>query len=260
MRDKKGFTLIEISIVLVIIGLIVGGILIGRELISAAEIRATISQIAKYNTSVNTFRSKYGYLPGDLPAARAAALEFFADSSPQSGLIGHQDGNGLLQGGQGGGRGATGENTIFWRHLSDARMINGSYGTTASGNPLMDDGTPTEFGIGKVYQVLPPAKLGISAYFAVFSLDGFNYYQLAGISYFDTATLEYVVDSNALRPIEAQSLDAKMDDGLPGAGSVREGIWLNNYPPTSSGINCAAANQYVLTYEAPACALSLRFQ
>ena len=37
-----GFTLIELSIVLVIIGLIVGGVLVGQNLISAAEVRLQI--------------------------------------------------------------------------------------------------------------------------------------------------------------------------------------------------------------------------
>ncbi len=40
---RAGFTLIEMSIVLVIIGLIVGGVLVGQDLIRAAEVRAQIS-------------------------------------------------------------------------------------------------------------------------------------------------------------------------------------------------------------------------
>ncbi|MBY0407531.1 MAG: prepilin-type N-terminal cleavage/methylation domain-containing protein [Rickettsiales bacterium] len=36
--QEQGFTLIELSIVLVIIGLIVGGVLVGQDLIRAAEI------------------------------------------------------------------------------------------------------------------------------------------------------------------------------------------------------------------------------
>ena len=40
--QQKGFTLLELSIVLVIIGLIIGGILVGQDLIKAAEIRATV--------------------------------------------------------------------------------------------------------------------------------------------------------------------------------------------------------------------------
>ena len=62
---NKGFTLIELSIVLVIIGLIVGGVLVGQDLIKAAEIRATVSQVEGYNSAVNTFRLKYNGLPGD---------------------------------------------------------------------------------------------------------------------------------------------------------------------------------------------------
>src|SRR5476649_123700 len=76
--SRAGFTLIELSIVLVIIGLIVGGVLTSRDLIAAAQIRAQISQIEKYQTAVNTFRGKYGYLPGDIPNNAATACGFAA--------------------------------------------------------------------------------------------------------------------------------------------------------------------------------------
>ena len=38
-NNQAGFTLIELSIVLVIIGLIVGGVLVGQDLIAAAQTR-----------------------------------------------------------------------------------------------------------------------------------------------------------------------------------------------------------------------------
>ena len=69
-----GFTLIELSVVLVIIGLIVGSVLVGQSLISAAGVRATIAQIEKYNTAANTFREKYGYLPGDIKDPDASSF------------------------------------------------------------------------------------------------------------------------------------------------------------------------------------------
>src|SRR5438477_2747635 len=75
--SQQGFTLIELSIVLVIIGLIVGGILVGQDLIKAAEIRATVGQVEKYNSAVNTFRSKYNGIPGDIPPTQAAAFGLF---------------------------------------------------------------------------------------------------------------------------------------------------------------------------------------
>jgi prepilin-type N-terminal cleavage/methylation domain-containing protein len=78
---RDGFTLIELSIVLIVIGLIVGGILVGQNLINAAAIRAQVSQIEKYNTAANTFREKYGYLPGDITPQAVAQFGFTAAPS-----------------------------------------------------------------------------------------------------------------------------------------------------------------------------------
>lgn len=69
LHTRTGFTLIELSIVLVIIGLLVGGVLVGRDLIRAAEIRSTIGDLEKLKTAINTFRVKYNCLPGDCPNA-----------------------------------------------------------------------------------------------------------------------------------------------------------------------------------------------
>jgi prepilin-type N-terminal cleavage/methylation domain-containing protein len=64
---RRGFTLIELSIVLVVLGLIVGGVLVGQSLVNSARGRAQITQIEQFNTAANAFWAKYGYLPGDIP-------------------------------------------------------------------------------------------------------------------------------------------------------------------------------------------------
>src|SRR5665213_1351327 len=61
----NGFTLIELSIVLVIIGLIIGGVLTGRDMIHAAQVRKTITQKEKFTAAANAFHNKYNCLPGD---------------------------------------------------------------------------------------------------------------------------------------------------------------------------------------------------
>ena len=66
---KSGFTLIELSITLVIIALIVGGILIGRDLISKTRLNAIVTEAQQLKSAVVTFKAQYGYLPGDMPNA-----------------------------------------------------------------------------------------------------------------------------------------------------------------------------------------------
>jgi len=63
---SAGFSLLELSIVLVIIGLIAGGIVAGSSMIRAAELRAVLTELTQYQTATNTFRDKYLGLPGDL--------------------------------------------------------------------------------------------------------------------------------------------------------------------------------------------------
>src|SRR5579884_1113289 len=97
---NSGFTLIELSIVLVIIGLITGGILTGRDLIDAAAQRAQISQIQKYNVALRTFQGKYGGFPGDLAINLATKFGFTVTNC--GGTTGQRDGNGLIDGYWGG--------------------------------------------------------------------------------------------------------------------------------------------------------------
>ncbi len=72
---SKGFTLIEIAIVLVLIGLLLGGVLKGQELITSARVRNLISQQDGIKAAFFGFQDRYRALPGDYarPAATSAA-------------------------------------------------------------------------------------------------------------------------------------------------------------------------------------------
>jgi len=112
--------------------LLVGGVLVGQDLISAAAIRSQISQIEKYQTAVLTFKSKYGYLPGDMPDPQASQFGFIARAHGGVGL-GSGDGNGYIDGvcfntwngTQNDNCSIAGEQAALWNDLSTAKLIDG---------------------------------------------------------------------------------------------------------------------------------------
>jgi prepilin-type N-terminal cleavage/methylation domain-containing protein len=64
--SRRGFTLLEMSLVIAIIGLIIGSIVIGRDLFITARDRSVIKEIEQYKQAVQAFQTKYSALPGDM--------------------------------------------------------------------------------------------------------------------------------------------------------------------------------------------------
>lgn len=62
---RKGFTLVELSIVLVIIGLLIGGILVAQSMVSTSKTVAQIRQIGEFDAAVANFITKYNSIPGE---------------------------------------------------------------------------------------------------------------------------------------------------------------------------------------------------
>jgi len=284
----QGFALIELSIVLVIVGLLVGGILVGRDLIRAAEISADISQVGKFNAAVNTFRIKYGGLPGDLQCQQAQALGFF--STVPCGTTGLGDGNGLLQDTTGFSL-PYGENLIFWRHLSESGLIDGSYGIV--GNSAIAATGYVTADVTVVSQSLPPAKSGRGGYWIAYASSaipcggggvcdrqpaGTNSYALYSIVKVLASGGFYTISGFPLTPIEAYNIDTKLDDGLPNTGIVEVRLPIPDLNPASSAVATkgvcmigdsaiGALNDPLDTYNrdsnnggnVPACGIRIRF-
>ncbi|MBE0493720.1 MAG: prepilin-type N-terminal cleavage/methylation domain-containing protein [Thiomicrospira sp.] len=61
-NKQKGFTLIEIAIVLVIIGLLLGGVLKGQELIKSAKVKAAAGDVNAYGVALIGYQDRYGDL------------------------------------------------------------------------------------------------------------------------------------------------------------------------------------------------------
>ena len=223
MRTRKhGFTLIEMSIVLVVIGLIVGGILSGRSLISASEAQAQLTQIQKFQAAVSTFYGKYGFLPGDIKNPEASQFGFAARGT----LTGEGDGNGILQGisstqtAYGMFQGA-GETAMFWVDLGVAHLIDVAFSTAS---PTTMPGGWVYQGVGGLDNYFPHAKLGNGTYITVYSNNGVNYFNLG--SYWGLEVgggCDGCLGINSppgLTVAQANAIDAKIDDGLPQSGRV----------------------------------------
>lgn len=64
---QRGFTLVEIAIVLIIIGLLLGGILSSQSIISSTKAKDAVAIVDDLRAATTYFKQRYGYLPGDLP-------------------------------------------------------------------------------------------------------------------------------------------------------------------------------------------------
>lgn len=69
-RTNDGFTLVELSIVLVIIGLIIGGVLSGKQIMLNAQIANAANAIQGYQAQFQTYVQNYGAMPGDDASAK----------------------------------------------------------------------------------------------------------------------------------------------------------------------------------------------
>ena len=288
-HGNKGFTLIELAIVLVIIGLIVGGVLVGQDLIRAAEVRAQISQIEKYNTAVNTFRVKFNAIPGDMPLVTANLFGFTTDASCD-GTAGKRDGNGLLDSDPANlpwVREGMYEVGLFWQDLSSSaagNLIDGSF-TGAGGTGITCATLSATVPATGVSQYLPPAKMGRDMYVYVYNTlssmgDPSNWYGLSGLRGINT-TGAMTPSSHPLTVMQAYNIDKKIDDGLPGIdtglGNV-QAVYLarsgasnlqTNVPFASPPVSTSCVdptntpNTYAITVNGGTganCALSFRFQ
>lgn len=74
----SAFSLMELSIVLVVIGVLMGAIFKGRELLDIAKIQSIVSDIQNIKIAFHTYQDTYNALPGD----DAKATERFGVETP----------------------------------------------------------------------------------------------------------------------------------------------------------------------------------
>jgi prepilin-type N-terminal cleavage/methylation domain-containing protein len=224
VSDRRGFSLVELSIVLVILGLLTGGILTGQNLIRAAELRSAVTELQRHQASTQSFRDKYFAIPGDMSNATRfwGRMSSGADCLTNSAAAvdaaaGVCDGNGDGALSAAGGASVSGELFQFWRQLANAGMVEGTYtGISGPGG-----GLNTIAGTN-----IPQSKIAMAGWSAR-TMDqtaaaGATYYSLNYRNHFllgkGNATWENY--DPVMTPAEAWGIDKKVDDGKPAYGKV----------------------------------------
>lgn len=258
--NHNGFSLVELSIVLVILGLLVGGILTGQNLIHAAELRSVTTEYDRYMSALHIFKDKYLALPGDMPNA-TSFWDGASATCPGTDTQGNTDdstcngdGDGLIE------RIDTApfgnEQFRAWQHLALAGLVEGVYEGVA-GPGSSDYHSVIGFNV-------PRAKLGDlgwSIYYHDaggdtwwFDVDYGHIFAL-GSQHATAATID-----QGLTPEDAWNIDTKVDDGKPGMGSVIAHWWDDCTDATSfAGLNADGdAADYLLSASGDQCSLVFR--
>lgn len=233
---KHGFSLVELSIVLVILGLLTGGILAGQSLIKAAELRKLSTQLNSMRTAMFTFRDKYFALPGDMTNAfsfwgtTAACTNTSVLAAPYDGCNGNGDGiihdNTTTLGG---------EDLRAVQFMALAGLIEGSY----TGLPA-SSGNVRQVGVNIIRGPYKNAALWINdlstVQFSTYS--GNNIY--VGLEGATTPS------AGVLNPEELWNIDTKMDDGKASTGVITT---------MDASASCYAGSDYALSASTAACQL-----
>ncbi|MCH2546207.1 MAG: prepilin-type N-terminal cleavage/methylation domain-containing protein [Alphaproteobacteria bacterium] len=272
---QHGFTLMEISIVLVIIGILVGAVVSGQHLIHSMRLSKILESYQTYTAAMTMFTERYGALPGDIPNA----TEYWGEVSGTEGCISPGV---VADGGVSGNSFASGTGTATcngndddkigdmdvpdlhhemfraWQHLYNAGLVSRAY-TGVAGSTSSDD--------AEANNNIPTGALGGSGWTLMrikdYTGDGGSANPVFNKSYGNVLIFGAEVDGDPtlgpiLTPAEARNLDSKADDTVASEGVIT--VILDSASPTADCTSAAGdSNLTDVTYntasEEIACAL-----
>ena len=231
-RNEKGFTLVELAIVMTIIGLLIGGILKGQELMENARVTATIAQVKSYEAATTTFRDSFSAKPGDMVnaatripnCAPAAACNALA-GTPGAGddIIGAVAGLAVAQPAPTGAAPTSvqAESVLFWTHMLLANLIAGVSDAGLRASACATGETHPSAKIGGAFRVAngdgtvppgSPAAAGTGPSGMILVLAGAPCAAIAAAP---------VAGQQPMTPGKAAQIDRKVDDGKARSGFVQ---------------------------------------
>ncbi len=224
----QGFTLIELSVVLVIIGGLVGGILVAQSLIRQSQISSIIVDMQRYTSAVKTFSEKYNALPGDMATAtnywgsQTTCPATNSEATGASSATCNGDGNGQIYQWYNAIVSTSAQNYsemfYFWQHLTNAQLISGNYIGAPGPAGIIDSVPGSNVAKGRItglgYSVIYVGVNGLGVTFSTTT----NYGHVFFVGGQDSG-------SYTMNPIvtayEAQAFDNKYDDGVPSTGAIQ---------------------------------------
>ena len=205
-RTQKGFTLVEIAIVLVIIGLLLGGILKGQEMITQAKIKNVVADFSGISAAYYGYQDRYRAIPGDDGGAVARWATPVTPANPATGAYG----NGIVSGGYATVV-ANEESRLFWQHLRSAGFVAG----TGQQQPF--NAVTGILGVQSGDGAVPPVATLLN---------------LAGGNGF----VGLLICSAGLPDKIAIAVDTQMDDGASNTGTVRALLQAAPNPAISAAL------------------------
>lgn len=213
---QRGFTLVEIAIVLVIIGLLIGGVLRGQELLNSARANSIAAQQSSVQTAYYGFIDRYKAMPGDLTVPQAIAVSNLTLAATVN---------------AGDSQVTMADSQVFFNNLSQAGFLACTPCTPASGTNSVTAGNGTT--TAATYAAVPTV---ISSSTTMTNVFGSPLVFLndttsgtggttAGQMVFFSATAEpgrpMLTTGGALTSGMLAELDRKSDDGVANGGSLR---------------------------------------
>jgi prepilin-type N-terminal cleavage/methylation domain-containing protein len=242
---NRAFSLVELSIVLVILGLLAGGVVAGQSLIRAAELRSVVADQQRFATAISTFKDKYFAIPGDMSNATTFWGKDNAACTAHTGTAatpGTCNGNGDARMNTAAAAGATAEAFQFWKQLALAGLIESAYtGLSGSGS----------FAHAVRGTNVPASKIGQAAWYTS-NADSFpgntNWWALDYGNYISIGVQSAAGQpwGYTFTPEEAWNIDHKLDDGKPATGRVIGIYWNNQCSAADDGF--PANDDYAASY------------